>query len=307
MNTVIECENLRHSYNRTEVLHGINFTIEHGGIVGLLGKNGAGKSTTINILMGFLQPDSGRCSVLGHPSHSIPPAQRQNISLLHEGFVQYDFMTIKEIEQFYASFYPAWDKSLYYDLVDRLDVPKTRQIAKLSCGQRSQITLGLLLAQRAKLMILDDYSLGLDVGYRLLFLEFLRDYVDKYETTVLLTSHIVQELDNFLDKVILLQKGTILANTSKSNFTHSFFRHDLPLPLATRDDCGTETFLTNLEKIPEILRTEMGKNQLSVFTSVPQKEELRPLLAQAGYNKTAPVHAIEMNFEQAFVGMTGRY
>lgn len=113
VNPIIECENLRYSYNKTEVLHGIDFTMQYGRIVGLLGKNGAGKSTTINILMVFLQPDSGRCSVLGHPSHSIPPALRRNISLLHKSFVQYDVMTIEEIEQFYISFYPAWNKSLY--------------------------------------------------------------------------------------------------------------------------------------------------------------------------------------------------
>lgn len=306
VNAIIECENLRYSYNKTEVLHGIDFTIQHGGIVGLLGKNGAGKSTTINILMGFLQPDSGRCSVLGYPSHSIPSAQRQHISLLHEGFVQYDFMTIEEIEQFYASFYPAWDKSLYYDLVNRLDVPKTRRISRLSCGQRSQVTLGLILAQRAKVMILDDYSLGLDVGYRHLFLEFLRDYVDKHETTVLLTSHIVQELDSFLDRIIILQKGRIIANESKKDFMRSFFRYDLQLPLSVTADCTPEKFLANLEKRQKILRAEMGKNSLSVFTPL-QQEELHQLLAEAGYDKTAPIHNTPMNFEEAFVGLTGRY
>ena len=154
METVIECKNLRHCYNKTEVLHGIDFKIEQGGIVGLLGKNGAGKSTTINILMGFLQPSSGECSVLGFPSHSIPPKQRRNIGLLYEAFIQYDFMTIQEIEEFYAAFYPNWDKRLYYDLTDRLKVSRKQQIARLSCGQRSQITLGLILAQQPKLMIL---------------------------------------------------------------------------------------------------------------------------------------------------------
>ncbi len=304
MKTVIECKNLRHCYSKTEVLHGIDFQIEHGGIVGLLGKNGAGKSTTINILMGFLQPSSGECSVLGFPSHSILPKERRNIGLLHEGFVQYDFMTIQEVEEFYAAFYPNWNKQLYYDLTDRLEVSKKQPISRLSCGQRSQVTLGLILAQQPKLMILDDYSLGLDVGYRYLFMDFLRNYVDKYETTVLLTSHIVQELDDFLDKIMILQKGKILANSSKDDFLHSFFRYDLPLPLKLKADCSQETFLQNIQD--KIIRAETGKKNLSIFSRLT-KEELLPKLEQAGLSPAAAINAVKMNLEEAFMGMTGRY
>ncbi|PIE69516.1 MAG: ABC transporter ATP-binding protein [Deltaproteobacteria bacterium] len=306
MKTIIACHNLRYSYHSTEVLHGIDFTIEHKGIVGLLGKNGAGKSTTINILMGFLQPDSGSCSVLGYPSHSIPSHERRRISLLHEGFVQYHFMTIEEIERFYAAFYPSWDRSIYYDLVDRLDVPRNRRISRLSCGQRSQVTLGLILAQRGELLILDDYSLGLDVGYRRLFLDFLRDYVDTYETTVLVTSHIMQELDSFLDRVIVLHKGTILANTSRDTFMQSFCCYNLPLPLLLEASQTQESCLSHLQDMKEIIRIEQGRNHVTVF-SYADEPNMRSLLTTAGYAPTAPCHVVDMSFEDAFVGMTGLY
>ncbi len=306
MNNVIECQNLRYSYHSTEVLHGVDFSIQQKGIVGLLGKNGAGKSTTINILMGFLQPDSGCCSVLGFPSHAIPPMERRRISLLHEGFVQYDFMTIEEIEQFYAAFYPSWDKSIYYDLVDRLNVPKKRRISRLSCGQRSQVTLGLILAQRGELMILDDYSLGLDVGYRRLFLEFLRDYVDTYETTVFLTSHIVQELDSFLDHVIVLKQGRIIANEPRQTFIDSFHCYNLPLPLALGPSQTQDVFITLLHSMQDTIRLEQGKTTLSLY-SYADASKMRYLLTQAGYEETAPVTRVGMNFEDAFVGLTGRY
>ncbi len=306
MTTVIECQNLKHSYHKTQVLHGIDFKIQQRGIVGLLGKNGAGKSTTINILMGFLQPDSGVCSVLGHPSHAIPPKERRRISLLHEGFVQYNFMTIHDIEQFYAAFYPSWDKSIYYDLVNRLDVPKTRRLSQLSCGQRSQVTLGLILAQRAEIIILDDYSLGLDVGYRRLFLEFLRDYVDRYETTVLLTSHIVQELDGFLDRVIVLQKGRILANEDRETLMQSFFCYHLPFPLSLNASHTADAFISHLDGMKDIVRTERGKRNLSVFSYADTKK-MRALLSTAGYDTSAPIDNVQMSFEDLFVGLTGWY
>ena len=89
MDELISCKALRHSYHGTEVLHGVDFSVSRGEIVGLLGKNGAGKSTSINILMGFMPPDSGECMVMGHPSHAIPPKVRARIGLLHEGFIQF--------------------------------------------------------------------------------------------------------------------------------------------------------------------------------------------------------------------------
>ncbi|PIE74347.1 MAG: hypothetical protein CSA19_00180, partial [Deltaproteobacteria bacterium] len=116
----------------------------------------------------------------------------------------------------------------------------------------------------------------------------------------------VQELDSFLDRIIILQKGRIIANESKKDFMRSFFRYDLQLPLSVTADCTPEKFLANLEKRQKILRAEMGKNSLSVFTPL-QQEELHQLLAEAGYDKTAPIHNTPMNFEEAFVGLTGRY
>ena len=299
MDCLVSCRNLRHSYGKREVLHGIDFEVGRGGIVGLLGKNGAGKSTTINILMGFLRPDSGDCSVLGHPSHAIPPAARQRISLLHEGFVQYDFMTIGEIERYYAPFYPNWDSGLYFALVDRLGVPRDRKISRLSCGQRSQVTLGLLLAQCAELMILDDYSLGLDVGYRRLFLEFLRDYVDRHGTTVLLTSHIVQELDDFLDELIVIQHGEVIARSRKDEFVKSFFCYrspDAAFAKGVKSGDGP------------LFRVERGPKSVSLYSFAPGAEVCAYLEARG----VAPAEiesmlSVPMGLEDAFVGLTGMY
>ncbi|MFT4301063.1 MAG: ABC transporter ATP-binding protein [Desulfovibrio sp.] len=298
MEEMVCCRALRHSYHGTEVLHGIDFSVRRGEVVGLLGKNGAGKSTSINILMGFMQPDSGLCSVMGHPSHSIPPQVRARIGLLHEGFTQYNFMTIAEIERFYAAFYPQWDSTVYYDLVNRMGVPANRRITRLSCGQRSQVTLGLIFAQQAELMILDDYSLGLDVGYRRLFLEFLQDHVRRRGTTVLLTSHVVQELENLLDSLVIIHKGAVLANERYDNFMHSFFCYRVPLSQAgeaLQDNDGP------------LLRVERGVDHLMLYSRA-MPEEMRFFLESRGVNNLdGPPAPVPMSFEDAFVGLTGRY
>lgn len=295
METLIECNDLRHSYGEKTVLHGLTFRVERGGIFGLLGKNGAGKSTTINILMGYLRPTSGSCRVLGNPSHAITPDTRREIGLLHETFVQYDFMSIRQLERFYASFYPKWDRDAFYDLVDRLDVPHSRRLSSMSCGQRSQVILGLIMAQNPRLMILDDYSMGLDVGYRRLFIDYLREYVNERDTTVLLTSHVVQELDRIIDKMIILKNGKVALEGEKRTFIETFrcFQFD-------RSESSDR-----FQPDETIRNVEITGKTVSVFGFLDEQAVRNRLEGQG-----VPLNGfttVPMDFEDAFIGLTGKY
>ena len=187
MSAIIECKNLTHYYGQRKIYENLSFEVPQGRILGLLGKNGTGKTTTINILSGYLQPRSGECRIFGENIQTMNPALRRNIGLLLEGHVQYQFMNITQIEKFYASFYPGqWKKEAYYDLMNKLKVAPGQRISRMSNGQRSQVALGLILAQNPELLILDDFSLGLDPGYRRLFVDYLRDYARSENKTVFL-------------------------------------------------------------------------------------------------------------------------
>ena len=175
MESVIECRHLTHRYGRRTIYEDLSFDVPQGRILGLLGKNGTGKTTTINILRGYLEPQAGECRIFGENIRTMSPLTRRRIGLLIEGHVQYQFMTIRQIERFYAAFYPAWNRDAYYALMEKLQVAPGQRIARMSCGQRSQVALGLILAQNPELLILDDFSLGLDPGYRRLFSDYLRD------------------------------------------------------------------------------------------------------------------------------------
>ncbi|UIJ38352.1 ABC transporter ATP-binding protein [Desulfobaculum bizertense] len=293
--TVISCQNLKHSYGEKHVLNGLNFEVQSGGIFGLLGKNGAGKTTTINILMGFLRPLSGACTVLGEPSNAISPQTRRDIGLLHERFIQYDFMSIQEIERFYSQFYPRWEHDVFYDLVGRLDVPKTRRISRMSCGQRSQVVLGLIMAQNPKLMLLDDYSMGLDVGYRRLFLEFLQEYVRERGTTVLVTSHVVQDLDKLIDQMIIIQHGKTLVAGSKDTFLSSFHHYNLPHSPQTE----------RLVSSQGIANVEHSRTRTHVYTYLSALE-FGERIERLGLSRES-ISETPMDFEDAFIGITGKY
>ena len=207
---VISCEHLTHYYGKRKIYEDLNFTVEPGRIVGLLGKNGTGKTTTINILMGYLKPQSGRCTLFGEDVQHISPETRRRIALLLEGHVQYSYMSIGQVEKFYSAFYPKWNRDAYYGLMEKLKVAPGQKIARMSNGQRSQVALGLILAQNADLLVLDDFSLGLDPGYRRPFCEYLRDYAKAEGKTVFLTSHIIQDLEKLVDEVIIMDYGNIL-------------------------------------------------------------------------------------------------
>lgn len=295
MSSVIECRNLCHSYGRKEVLRNLNFTVEPGRIFGLLGKNGVGKSTTINILMGFLQPSSGDCRIFGEPSHAILPETRRRIGLLHEGHLQYGYMSIAEVEKFYSAFYPGWKRELYYGLMDRLGLPHTHKIFRMSCGQRSQVTLGLILAQDADLLILDDYSLGLDANYRRLFIDFLKDYAATREKTILVTSHIVQDLERFVDDIIILDRCGVICQSTLGDFMQSVtcFRF--------RGGQGDGS----PRREGAILNVDVVGERTDIFTFENRDAVLRTLKGQGFGNPE--LEEIPMSLEDAFIGVTGKY
>ena len=150
-------DHLRHAYGKHKVYEDLSLSFEMGKIYGLLGKNGVGKTTLIKIIMGFLKPLGGSCRIFGDPAHAIRPATRERVGLLFERHLAYDFFTIAQVERFMAAFYPRWKAERYHALVDVLGLPSTHRIAHMSEGQRSQVVLGLMLAQDPDLLVLDDY------------------------------------------------------------------------------------------------------------------------------------------------------
>ena len=230
MENVISCKNLTHYYGKRLIYKDLSFNVPKGRILGLLGKNGTGKTTTINILNGYLKPKSGECLIFGRDVQNMEPSLRRNIGLLIEGHIQYSFMNIRQIEKFYASFYPKWKKEAFYELVGKLKITPTQRISRMSCGQRSQIALGLILAQDPELLILDDFSLGLDPGYRRLFVDYLREYARAEQKTVFLTSHIIQDMERLIDDCIIMDYGHIMIQQPVKELLGSVKRYEFTVP-----------------------------------------------------------------------------
>ena len=235
MKSVIECSHLTHHYGNKPALKDVSWQLAEGRILGLLGRNGAGKTTTINILNSFLTPVAGRCLLFGEDAHKLSPATKARIGYLIEGHVQYGFFNTRQIERFYSACYPNWDPAIYYHLLDKLDITPSQRISTMSCGQRSQVALGLILAQKPDLIIFDDYSMGLDPGYRRLFIDVIRDYAADGKRSILLTSHIIQDLEGLIDDVVIYQRGRVIVNAPVSDLTTRFHKYSFSTQSVLKD------------------------------------------------------------------------
>lgn len=284
MPAAIDIRDLYHSYGTKEIYADLNLSIEPGTVFGLLGKNGVGKSTLINILMGYLRPNRGECLIFGEYSHDLTPQTRQRIALLYEGFTSYDNMNITQIEKFFAAFYEKWNSRIFYDLVDLMDVRAQQRLSSLSFGQKSQVILGLLFAQDADLLILDDYSMGLDAGYRRLFIDYLKDYLKNTEKTVLITSHVMNDLERLVDQIAIVDRSTDVYKDSMANFCSTFRCYE------SKEQPEASELIHRHEK-------NQGKYQLFSFAEQARVEQAL----------SRELTEVKLSFEEKFLGYVGKY
>lgn len=292
---VISVRDLTQRYGNGRVIYSnLSFDVAHGRILGLLGKNGTGKTTTINILMGYLRPQKGECRIFGEPITELSAVTRERIALLIEGHVQYSFMTIEQIERFYSRFYRKWNREAYYELMCKLQVSPHQKISSMSCGQRSQVALGLILAQNADLLVLDDFSLGLDPGYRRLFIEYLREFAKSENKTVFMTSHIIQDMERLIDDCIILDYGRILIQSPVSELMSGLSKF-----VFTCDDASA------MPVDERFINPGRIRNEVEIYTFESADYVVAALQRQGiGYSALT---RCDMSLEDAFIGLTGKY
>lgn len=291
MDTIIQCDNITHYYGKKLIYKDLNFEVKKGKILGLLGKNGTGKTTIINILNGYLKPQSGICRIFGEDMEKLSPTTKSRIGLLLEGHIQHTYFNIEQIERFYSRFFPNWKKDAYYGLLKKLQVTRTQKISTMSCGQRSQIALGLLFAQDPDLLILDDFSMGLDPGYRRLFVEYLKEYAIAENKTIFLTSHIIQDMEMLIDDCIILDYGRILLHKPTKEIMENFRRYRF---ISDNAEIGPIEGLWHTEKI--------GSNW-ETYSFLPKEEILNLLSAY----EISDIKSETLSLEDAFIGLTGKY
>jgi ABC-2 type transport system ATP-binding protein len=203
-------DKLAKAFGSQQVLHDVSLNIPAGQTFALLGRNGAGKTTAIRIMLGLIPADSGAVRLAGIDPTRDPLKVRSQVGYLAEDQAMYGWMTPIELCRFLAPFYPTWDMQWARDYLDRFAIPCHARIGKLSKGQSVKLGLTLALAHRPPVVILDDPSMGLDPIARK---EFNRDLVEHLQTsgcTVLYSSHLLDEVEAVADAVAILDEGRIV-------------------------------------------------------------------------------------------------
>ena len=238
MNAVVETRDLTKRFGDSYALAGLTMTVPRGRIVGFLGRNGSGKTTTIKILLDVIRRTSGEATVLGEPTGSV--AVRRRIGFLGEDKRLYSYMTVREIIAFTRPFFPTWRIETETRLLADFELPLNRKVSALSKGMRTKVGLLLNLCRHAEFLILDEPSEGLDpvMGEQMLQC-LVQQAADG--TTIFFSSHQVAEVEQIADHVIAIEKGRVILEGPLDHLRQTYRRvnfvfDDPPPPEAFRRD-----------------------------------------------------------------------
>ena len=209
----IESRGLRKAFGTTIALDGIDLRVEEGHILGLIGPNGAGKTTALNAILG-LTPYEGRLNVLGRDPWSERDQLMQDVCFIADITVLPRWARVSQLLEYVAGVHPRFDRAKAESFLAKTTIQRTSRVRDLSKGMVTQLHLALIMAIDARLLVLDEPTLGLDILYRKQFYDsLLNDYFDRKRTIVIAT-HQVEEIEDVLTDVIFVDRGRIIFNRS---------------------------------------------------------------------------------------------
>jgi ABC-2 type transport system ATP-binding protein len=213
MTTIIEARGLTKNYGDTPALRGIELNVQSGRIVGLIGPNGSGKTTAIKAILGLTGFD-GELKVLGKDPRTERNDLMNEVCFIADVAVLPRWIKVSQALDFVAGVHPRFDRKRAEDFLAKTDIRLDRRVRQLSKGMVTQLHLALILAIDARLLVLDEPTLGLDLLFRRSFYDnLLNDYFNK-ERTILVTTHQVEEIENILTDVIFLQRGKVVLDSA---------------------------------------------------------------------------------------------
>jgi ABC-2 type transport system ATP-binding protein len=204
---MIRTHGLRKTFGRLDAVQGLDLTVKEGSATALVGANGAGKSTTIRLIMNLLQPDSGSAEVFGVDARKIGPREKQRIGYVAESQKLPEALKLGDYLTYLSSIYPTWDNELATELLKKLQLDAEQKIGRLSHGQRLKAALTGALAYRPDLLVLDEPLTGLDPLVRDQLLENLLGHAEG--TTILISSHELYELEGAITDIAFIEKGQL--------------------------------------------------------------------------------------------------
>jgi ABC-2 type transport system ATP-binding protein len=288
---VIQTRGLTRYFGSKAAVEDLNLEVPRGCVFAFLGRNGSGKTTTIRMLLGLLEPTRGEATILGHDIRSLSPAVRARIGYLTEEHQLYPWMSVKECGDFQSRFYPRWNEATFRGVTGHFALKPTAKVKDLSRGERAGLCLGLTLAPDPELLILDDPALGLDPVARRSLVESMIYLTRRSDRTIFFSSHDLADVERVADFVAVLDRSVLRACCPLDSFRQQVKQARLSFP-------GTPP---KLPALPGLLQAQRTQNELRVTwvgSEAAMESALRALAP-------AQLEFVPITLEDAFISFLG--
>ena len=202
------------------LLDHVSFQVPKGRIVGFIGENGAGKSTTINLILDELKRDNGQIQIFG--KENTNSSVKEDIGVVFDECNFHDVFNTSDIEKILAGVYKSWNSSLYRQYLKRFKIPEGKQIGSFSKGMKMKLSIICAMAHKPKLLILDEATTGLDPVVRDEMLDLFLEFIQDEECSIFFSSHITSDIQKIADYVILIHQGKIIFEEQKDDLIYNF-------------------------------------------------------------------------------------
>lgn len=221
MENALEIKNLTKSY-RNFTLENVNLCLPSGCIMGLIGENGAGKSTTIKLILDLIGRDGGEITVLGEKLNTENRRLKEHIGVVMDECCFPDFMTAANIGRMMANCYQTWDQSRFEQYLRKFRLPADKQVKKLSRGMQRKLTIAAALSHDSRLLILDEATSGLDPVVRDEILDIFLDFIQDEEHSIFISSHILSDLEKICDYITFVHEGKMIFSEEKNELLEKY-------------------------------------------------------------------------------------
>ena len=221
MNNVIEIKDLSKTYDKFK-LDDINLNIPKGIIVGLIGENGAGKTTLIKSILNLINIDSGDIKIFGKSNKESDAIIKEDIGIVLDNMFFPEILNAKDINLIMKDIYKNWDSDLYFNYLEKFDIPLSKKIKDLSKGMRKKLEIITALVHKPKILILDEPTSGLDPVVRDEILDMFLEFIQDENNTILLSSHITSDLEHIADRIVFIDHGKLIMDEDKDEILDNY-------------------------------------------------------------------------------------
>lgn len=290
MTPALQLVGISKHFEKNAVLNNLDWTVARGKVIGLLGRNGAGKTTLLECALGLRETDRGQAFVMGEVCQHLSDTVRSKIAYVPQNSELFEWMTGREMLDYFKTMYPRWNAEKVENLVRKWDIDIDKKIAKLSGGQKQRLSIIRALAHDPEFLILDEPVASLDPLGRREFLNELINGVIEQQTTVIFSTHILSDLERIAMEIAFLREGKIVLQGELDHLLENTFKVEV-------EAAQRQKFIQNLPTQVELLTSSTDVNAPILLKMTVQ-------LAQEMREQHPDIRITSMNLEDLFIEVT---